>query len=470
MKKIKADERPELVSLLQLLCCRSGRAFMQWWARASAHCSLELRALSQVEFRACIYRSLTGWRHHSGVAVGQSQCLCCTSTESLTAIWRQMAITTKTKLFTPTTLGGKKSSAGLKHGVVMAPMTRLRMGDDGVPGPVVVEFYAQRATDGGLVVTEGTNISATARGYYGPPGIFNDAQVEGWKAVTKAVHAKGGKIFVQLWHTGRDSHQLNQPNGELPVCSSAVSMEGVHSLAPTREGRLPHPVPRALEVEEIAGIVADYKSAAILALEAEFDGVELHCDNGYLMEQFLCDSVNKRTDQYGGSVENRARILFEALEAILSGVDSSKVGIRLSPYGTSFGCTDSAPGDIFSYVIEKLNDYDLAYLHLVEPRGIQVPAPDAPEGGVLTIFRKIYQGFIITASGYNREEAIKVVEEGSAECVAFAQDFISNPDLVERLKIDAVLNTRNPKTAYLPLGAPFETGYTDYPFLTDSKK
>ncbi|EEY67299.1 12-oxophytodienoate reductase, putative [Phytophthora infestans T30-4] len=369
------------------------------------------------------------------------------------------------KIFTAATLGGKKSPIQLKHRVVLAPMTRLRTGDDGVPGAVVVEFYTQRATDSGLLVTEGTNISATARGYYGAPGIFNSAQVEGWKKVTESVHAKGGKIFVQLWHTGRVSHQLNQPNGKLPVCPSAIGMEGVHSLAPTREGRLPHPVPRALETNEIAGIVADYKSAALKALDAGFDGVELHCANGYLIEQFLCDSINKRTDKYGGSIENRARILFEALEAVLSGVDSSKVGIRLSPYGTAFGCTDSASGELFGYIIEKLNDYDLAYLHLVEPRGIQAPAPDAPEGGVLPIFRKVYIGFIITCSGYDREEAIQVVENKSADSVAFARNFISNPDLVERLKTGAELNATNQQSVYQPLGVPFETGYTDYPIL-----
>ncbi|ETP51999.1 hypothetical protein F442_02931 [Phytophthora nicotianae P10297] len=381
-----------------------------------------------------------------------------------------MTFATLPKLFTAATLGGKKSPIQLKHRVVMAPMTRLRTGDDGVPGAVVVEFYSQRATDGGLLITEATNISATARGYYGAPGIYNSDQVEGWKKVTESVHAKGGKIFLQLWHTGRVSHQLNQPNGELPVSSSAVSMEGVHSLAPTREGRLPHPVPRALETSEIAGIVADYKSAGQNALDAGFDGVELHCANGYLMEQFLCDSINKRTDKYGGSIENRARILFEALEAVLSGVDSSKVGIRLSPYGTAFGCTDSASGELFGYITEKLNEYDLAYLHLVEPRGLQAPAPDAPEGGVLPIYRKIYNGFIITCSGYAREEAIKVVEDNSADSVAFARDFISNPDLVERLKTGAELNERNQQTVYLPLGVSFETGYTDYPFLAQTNK
>ncbi|RLN44542.1 hypothetical protein BBO99_00008869 [Phytophthora kernoviae] len=376
-----------------------------------------------------------------------------------------MVLAALPKLFTAATLGGKKPAVQLKHRVVMAPMTRLRMGDDGVPGPIIVEFYTQRATDGGLLVTEGVNISPTARGYYGAPGIYNEDQVAGWKAVTESVHAKGGKIFAQLWHTGRVGHPLNQPDSQLPVCPSAVSMEGVHSLAPTREGRLPHPVPRALETDEIPEIVADYKKAALYALEAGFDGVEIHGANGYLIEQFLCDSVNKRTDKYGGSVENRARIVFEVVEAILSGVDSSKVGIRLSPYGTAFGCTDTASGELFSHVIEKLNDYDLAYLHLVEPRGIQVPASDAPKGGILPIFRKTYKGVIITASGYDRAEAIEVVEEGKTEFVAFARDFISNPDLVDRLQKDDKLNERDMHTVYLPLGVPFETGYTDYPFL-----
>ncbi|KAF4315393.1 hypothetical protein JM18_009290 [Phytophthora kernoviae] len=347
-----------------------------------------------------------------------------------------MVLAALPKLFTAATLGGKKPAVQLKHRVVMAPMTRLRMGDDGVPGPIIVEFYTQRATDGGLLVTEGVNISPTARGYYGAPGIYNEDQVAGWKAVTESVHAKGGKIFAQLWHTGRVGHPLNQPDSQLPVCPSAVSMEGVHSLAPTREGRLPHPVPRALETDEIPEIVADYKKAALYALEAGFDGVEIHGANGYLIEQFLCDSVNKRTDKYGGSVENRARIVFEVVEAILSGVDSS-----------------------------KLNDYDLAYLHLVEPRGIQVPASDAPKGGILPIFRKTYKGVIITASGYDRAEAIEVVEEGKTEFVAFARDFISNPDLVDRLQKDDKLNERDMHTVYLPLGVPFETGYTDYPFL-----
>ncbi|RLN67777.1 hypothetical protein BBJ28_00001061 [Nothophytophthora sp. Chile5] len=376
-----------------------------------------------------------------------------------------MTLAALPKLFTAATLGGKKVPLQLEHRVVMSPMTRLRMGDDGAPGPAVVEFYSQRATDGGLLITEATNISATARGYYGSPGLFTQTQVDAWKSVTGAVHAKGGKIFTQLWHTGRVGHPLNQPDGQLPVSSSAVGMDGIHSLAPTREGRKPHPTPRALEAEEIPAIVEDYKTAAEKALAAGFDGVEIHAANGYLIEQFLCDSVNQRTDEYGGSVENRARILFEALEAILTSVDSSQVGIRLSPYGTAFGCSDSTSGDLFGYILEKLNDYDLAYVHIVEPRGIQVPAADAPEGGVTSIYRKIYKGVIITASGYDGAEARKVVEEGTADCVAFARDFISNPDLVERLRTGAELNACNFQTFYLPLDTPFETGYTDYPFL-----
>ncbi|KAG6623670.1 putative 12-oxophytodienoate reductase [Phytophthora cinnamomi] len=315
------------------------------------------------------------------------------------------------------------------------------MGDDGVPGPAVAEFYKQRATDGGLLITEATNISAYARGYYGAPGLFTPEQVEGWKSVTAAVHGKGGKIFNQLWHTG------------------------VKSLATTVQGRLPHPNPRALEINEIPGIVEDYKRAAENALEAGFDGVELHAANGYLLEQFLLNDTNLRTDKYGGSPENRSRIVFEAIEAILSSVDSNKVGIRLSPFGTAFGCTDSNPREIYDYVVNRLNDYDLAYLHMVEPRGMQQPAPDAPAGGVTSIYRKMYKGVMISASGYDGAEARKVVEDGTTDLVAFARDFISNPDLVERIRTGAELNPVDWQTVYLPLDVPYEKGYTDYPFL-----
>uniref|UniRef100_H3H151 NADH:flavin oxidoreductase/NADH oxidase N-terminal domain-containing protein n=1 Tax=Phytophthora ramorum TaxID=164328 RepID=H3H151_PHYRM len=245
-------------------------------------------------------------------------------------------------------------------------------------------------------------------------------------------------------------------------------MEGVQSLATTVEGRLPHPNPRALEVSEIPGIVDDYKRAAENALKAGFDGVELHAANGYLLEQFLLNGTNLRTDKYGGSPENRARIAFEVIEAILSSVDSSKVGIRLSPFGTAFGCADSNPREIYDYVVEKLNDYDLAYLHMVEPRGMQQPATDAPEGGVTTIYRKMYNGVVISASGYDGVEARKVVEDGTTDLVAFARDFISNPDLVERIHTGAELTPVDWQTVYVPHDVPLETGYTDYPILASS--
>ncbi|ETI50909.1 hypothetical protein F443_05648 [Phytophthora nicotianae P1569] len=239
------------------------------------------------------------------------------------------------KLFTPLTLGGK-NPVQLQHRVVMAPLTRLRTGETGIPTDLVAEYYAQRSTPGGLIIAEATNISPTARGYFGAPGLFTSEQVEGWKKVTRAVHAKGGKIFVQLWHTGRVGHPLNQPNGVLPVSSSAVGLEGIKTSAVTREGRRKYVTPRALGTHEIAGVITDYKRAAENAIAAGFDGVELHGANGYLIEQFLCDGVNKRTDKYGGSIENRARLMFEALDAVLSSLDSTQVAIRLSPFGVTF--------------------------------------------------------------------------------------------------------------------------------------
>ncbi|RLN72289.1 hypothetical protein BBJ28_00010285 [Nothophytophthora sp. Chile5] len=373
------------------------------------------------------------------------------------------------KLFSALTLGGKKSPVQLKHRVVMAPLTRMRSGEEGAPGPVVLEYYSQRATDGGLLITEATNISATARGYFGAPGLFEKAQVESWKPVTEAVHAKGGKIFVQLWHTGRVSHPLNQPNGVLPVSSSTASVDDIKSHAITREGRKDHVVPRALETSEIPGIVADYKLAAENAIEAGFDGVEIHAANGYLLEQFLCDKINTRTDIYGGSIENRARFLFEVVEAVLSSLDSSKVAIRLSPFGLTFGCSDSTPAETYGYVVKKLNDYDLAYLHVIERRGGHADGVQVPNIGVTRHFRDQYKGVLMTASGYDREDAIKVVEEGAADLVAFGRDFIATPDIVERLRIGAELNKQDMATFYVAPGTPYETGYTDYPFMNEEK-
>ncbi|KAJ8577839.1 hypothetical protein ON010_g1365 [Phytophthora cinnamomi] len=314
--------------------------------------------------------------------------------------------------------------------------------------------------------TPPTRAGFSARGYLGTPGIFNQDQVAGWKQVTDTVKAKDGHMFLQLWHTGRVSHPLNQPNGALPVSSSA-KMDVSTGRVPTREGRKSHVPPRALETNEIPLIVQDYKKAAENALAAGFDGVEFHCANGYLLEQFLQDGINDRTDKYGGSVENRARFLFEALDAILEVVDSSRVGIRLSPYGMSFGQLESDPVGTYGYVLKKLNEYHLAYVHLIEPRAFALHEnPHAPtDGSTVRTFREIYDGVLLTASGYDRASAIEAVDNGDADMVAFGRYFISNPDLVKRLEINAPLNAYNAQTFY----AAGETGYTDQPFLEGDK-
>ncbi|KAI9985767.1 hypothetical protein PInf_024533 [Phytophthora infestans] len=353
------------------------------------------------------------------------------------------------KLFTPLTLGGKLNQLTLQHRVVMAPLTRLKHGEEGVPPEITATYFGQRTTKGGLIIAEATNISPTARGYVGSPGIFNQEQ-----RVTDTVKGKGGHMFLQLWHTGRMSHPLSQPNGELPVSSSSnVDVSGTHIY--TREGPKPHVQPRALETDEIPLIVQDYKKATQNALAAGFDGVEFHCANAYLQEQFLQDGINDRTDKYGGSMENRARFLFESLDAILEVVDSSRVGIRLSPYGMSFGQSESDPIGMYGYVIKKLNEYHLAYVHLIEPRAFELHEnPKAPTDGSMT---RTFREFTTLA--------IEAVESGDADLVAIGRYFISNPDLVKRLEIDAPLNPYDSKTFY----APGELGYTDQPFLEEDE-
>ncbi|KAG6622450.1 12-oxophytodienoate reductase 1 [Phytophthora cinnamomi] len=353
------------------------------------------------------------------------------------------------KLFSPLTLGGKTNPVQLQHRVIMAPLTRLRTGEQGVPTDLVTEYYSQRTTPGGLLIAEATNISPTARGYFGSPGLYTREQVQAWKKVTDAVHAKEGKIFVQLWHSGRVGHSMNQPNGEQPVSSSTLQLDDELSSPVTRDGvRRPYSVPRALETHEIPGIVADYKRAAEYAIEAGFDGVELHGANGYLLEQFLCDSVNNRTDAYGGSIQNRARLTLETLQAVLSSLDSSQVAIRVSPFGNTFGCTDSTPAETFSYLIKQLRPLDLAYLHIVEPRGLHPTAQNVPEGGTTTFSRALYDGVLMTSSGYDRAEGVEVTESGLADCVAYGRSFISNPDLVRRLELDAPWNEYDYQTFY----------------------
>lgn len=350
----------------------------------------------------------------------------------------------------------------LKHRIVMAPLTRLRSNNDGVVSDIVKTYYGQRATDGGLIISEATYTSPTGKGTEGAPGICTEEQVEAWKDVTDAVHEKGGKIFLQLWHCGRVSHSLIQPKGQLPVSSSAkaaidiVNKRGAH----TKEGRKDFEVPRALEIDEISKIVEEYKLAGKNALHAGFDGVEVHAANGYLLEQFLCDGVNERSDKYGGSLENRSRLLLEVLAAVLEEVPSSRLGVRLSPYGHTFGCTDSNPAEIYGYVVRKLCNLNLAYLHLIEPRGYHHTTPLVPEGGVVKLFRTMYTGVLAAASGFDAEQAEVVVESGIADLVAFGRSFITNPDLVKRLKEKLPLAPSTDSTFFYTGN---EKGYIDYP-------
>jgi len=256
------------------------------------------------------------------------------------------------------------------------------------------------------------------------------------------------------------------PNGATPVAPSAVGFSDPSSWVTTREGRKRYVTPRALETDEVKRIVDDFRTAAANAFAAGFDGVELHSANGYLFEEFLCDSINRRSDDFGGSVENRSRLLFETLEAILQVAPSSgRVGVRLSPFGVTFECTDSAPLDTFGYVVRRLNEYDLAYLHLIEPAGFHFTSPLVPKGGILSVFRPMYNGVLLAAGGFTRTSAIESAERGVCDLVGFGRDFVATPDLVRRLQIDAPLNAAITKTFYTKPGAAIKVGYTDYPIL-----
>ncbi|MEH6523691.1 alkene reductase [Sulfitobacter sp.] len=342
----------------------------------------------------------------------------------------------------------------LPNRVVMAPLTRNRalpVGD--VPHVPNAEYYAQRAS-AGLIITEASQISPEGKGYAWTPGIYSDAQVAGWKQVTDAVHAKQGRIFVQLWHVGRISHTSLQPNEQAPVAPSELAAE-----AHTFDGQalVPTSTPRALDLFEMARIVDDYRKAAINAKNAGFDGIELHAANGYLLDQFLRDGSNKRTDAYGGSVENRSRILVEVLEALTEIWPAGRIGIRLSPFSSAGGISDSDPMATFSHVIKSVDKFGLAYLHLVE--GETGGTRELPKGADIATLRALFKGTYMANNGYNRGLAAKAVGSGEVDLVAFGRPFIANPDLVERLAQNANLNEVDPATLYGG-GA---TGYTDYP-------
>ena len=349
----------------------------------------------------------------------------------------------------------------LNNRVVMAPLTRRRATDAHVPTSIMATHYQQRAS-AGLIIAEATNISPQGTGYMNSPGIYTHQQIEAWKSVTNAVHEKGGKIFLQIWHVGRVSHPLLQEEGKLPVSASAIKAEGKQK---TPEGQKEMVVPRALEVNEIPEIVRDFKNAAVNAIEAGFDGVEIHAANGYLIDQFLHDGSNIRTDKYGGSIENQSRFLFEVVEEVSKVIGSEKTGVRLSPSGIFKDMFDSNPVELYEYIITKLNDYNLAYLHVLEPMVALEPAHKYEKylKEVTSHFRKFYKGLLITNCGFDYKSGNKVIENGHADMVAFGKLYISNPDLVERFEKGADLNPWDVDTFYSN-GA---KGYTDYPFMGD---
>lgn len=364
---------------------------------------------------------------------------------------------THSDLFQPVRLGPYH----LANRIVMAPLTRTRASADGVPRPVMAEYYAQRAS-AGLIIAEGANISLQGRGYAFTPGIFSAPQVAGWQPVTQAVHAKGGRVFVQLWHVGRVSHPLLQPGGALPVGPSPIRPA---STSYTEKGFQPCVTPRALETAEIPEIVAQYRHAAKNALVAGFDGVEIHAANGYLIEQFLRDSTNKRTDAYGGSHENRARLLFEVTEAVTGIFGGERVGIRLSPVSpvNDIG-PDSDPEATYGYVVDRLNAFRLAYIHVIE--GATQGPREVAGSFDLQILRRSFKGLYIANNGYDLELALEVRRRNLADLVAFGRLFIANPDLVERLRIGAGLNVPHPATFF----GGGTAGYTDYPALTPTER
>ncbi|MEF0938715.1 alkene reductase [Rhizobium sp. BR 362] len=365
------------------------------------------------------------------------------------------------KLFEPTKLG----DISLANRIVMAPLTRNRS-PNAVPNDLNVKYYAQRAT-AGLIITEATAITHQGQGYADVPGLYTQEALDGWKKVTDAVHANGGKIVVQMWHVGRISHTTLQPNGGNPVSSTSrranaktylVNSDGSGAFADVSE-------PRALEASEIPGIIEDYRKAARAAIEAGFDGVEIHGANGYLIDQFLRADVNDRTDQYGGSIENRARFLFEVVDAVTKEVGAGSTAIRISPVTPSGDASDPHPQALFTYVVEGLAKYGLAYIHVVEGQtgGARDFLPFDYDA-----LRAAYQAAGGKAAwmlnnGYNRDMAIEAIESGMADVVAFGKPFISNPDLVRRLKENAPLTALNPATLYGG-GA---NGYADYPTLDE---
>lgn len=352
----------------------------------------------------------------------------------------------KSMLFTPVKLGALE----IPNRFVMAPLTRTRAVKH-QPNELMAKYYSQRAS-AGLLITECTMVTEGTSSFGNDPGIYNQEQVEGWKLTTEAVHKAGGRIFMQIWHAGRAAHPLLN-NGKEAVAPSAIAID---DETHTPEGKKPYTVPHALTKDEISSIVADFKKAAISAMEAGFDGVEIHGANGYLIDQFLRDSANQRTDEYGGSYENRARFLTEVLDAVTSAIGSDKVGLRLSPLNSFNSMKDSDPIALTEFLAKHLNSFNLAYLHLMRADFFGVQKAD-----VVSVARQHYQGHLMVNMGYSALEANQVLLDKKADSVAFGKDFLANPDLVERIAAQADLNDVDPATFYTA----DSKGYTDYPFM-----
>lgn len=367
----------------------------------------------------------------------------------------------QSRLFTPAAIG----NLPLPSRIIMAPLTRSRASAGNVPSDMAVDYYRQRA-GAALIITEATQISQQGQGYAWTPGIHTPEQIAGWQRITDAVHAAGGRMFLQLWHVGRVSHPVFQPGGARPVGPTAMPVPA-KAFVPGYDGKGAYadiPEPQELTEAGIAQIVADYAQAARNALAAGMDGVEVHAANGYLLDQFLNSASNLRTDRYGGSLENRARLLLEAVDAVCTAVSSDRVGVRLSPMGRSFGMDEATPEAIFGLVVRELDRRGLAYLHLVEPtvRDREILSEIDPRAEVLmAAIRTGFRGPLILAGGYTKASAERALQEGRGDLIAFGRPFIANPDLPARMAQDAPLNQPDPSSFF----GGDRHGYTDYPAL-----
>jgi len=349
-----------------------------------------------------------------------------------------------TTLFDRLTIGETE----LQNRIIYAPMTRSRADDEGVQPDFVADYYEQRVS-GGLLITEATNVSPMAKGYVRTPGVYTQEQIDSWKKVTNRVHEKDGKIFMQLFHTGRIAMPDFLPDNVSPVAPSSVKAAGQNY---TDAGMKDFVEPRELSTEEIRAVVKDFATAAKNAIVAGFDGVEIHGANGYLIQQFLSTNVNQRTDEYGGTIENRSRFLFEILDAVTGAIGRERTGLRLSPGGEFNDIKEDDAEELYDYIVKKLNDRGLAYLHIGTFDQNRDWHP---------VLRPIYKGVYFAGVGFTKDRAEKVLADGGADAIVFGKLFLANPDLPERLRLNAPLNTADESTFYTP----GEKGYTDYPFL-----